>query len=218
MRFRYEGHDRFAKASHGTVEAATEGDACQALREKGIFAMKVAPEGEAFRTVLPGNQHNPPVAIQPPPRQATSAILNQPAPQPAPQVDPVEAELFGAAPTKQDVVAQAAGPAQVEGRAILSEQARPQELEGWKQELLEGIESASLVLRQIHEWHAEYKKALDEQRPAAGPQVGGKTWAFVEANLEAASREMIMDALRSSAITLRATARLARLAAARSVK
>jgi hypothetical protein len=71
--------------------------------------------------------------------------------------------------------------------------------ETWEEGLAEEIEAISAVLRQVNLWKEDYKKAVDEKRPAVGPQIGGKTWEFVGLNLEYASREMLREALSRAA-------------------
>lgn len=55
-KFRYEGHDKDGKAFTGEIEAKDEAQASEKLRERGIYAMKIEPDGPGpMRTILPGN-------------------------------------------------------------------------------------------------------------------------------------------------------------------
>lgn len=87
MKFKYEGFDARANIKRGEIEANNEAEACQKLREQGIFAQQCVPGEETMRQVLPGG---PPLGDdqdlgdepgQPP--LADDPVENQ-APEPAP--------------------------------------------------------------------------------------------------------------------------------------
>ena len=69
MRYRYEGFIATGQVKRGFVDAENEGLAVDKLRDMGIFANKMEPDGpEPMKNVLPGGEQLP--------QQTAEAVAN----------------------------------------------------------------------------------------------------------------------------------------------
>lgn len=199
MKYKYEAHDKFARPHIGFIEAATEADACAAIRDElKLFALKVEPDddGQPIKTVLPGHQ-NAQSKSAPSPLTGTKVVTDDlelelfgnPEPAPPPATQAVQ-EAHQAVETINKIaegVRTAAAAAPVDSKLL----AQP-----WETQLQGDIEQVAFVLRTLKGWEAEYKRASAEQKPPQfGPNVGGQTWSLVDKNFDAIAYEMMKDVL-----------------------
>jgi len=56
MKFKYEAFNKFAQPLHDTIEADSIELASEVLRSQGLQVMKIVPEGEPLKTVLPNQK------------------------------------------------------------------------------------------------------------------------------------------------------------------
>jgi hypothetical protein len=81
-KWKYEGHDSFARPQGGTIEASSMEDAAGKLREAGVFVLKINPSDAPSRNILDGKHEQVKVPQAAPPEP--------PAPAPAPAAVPVQ--------------------------------------------------------------------------------------------------------------------------------
>jgi len=65
MKFKYEAFDKFARPLHDTIEADSIELAGEVLRSQGLQVMRIVPEGEPLKTVLPDSKPTMSAGIMP---------------------------------------------------------------------------------------------------------------------------------------------------------
>ena len=205
MKFNYEAFDKLGQPVKDSVEASSEEEAAQIIRqERGHYARVISTEEVQTRFETP----------------AVGGVVSEP-----PAEDDVS-EIFATNPSAIDMIMNKDTP---ETKALL-EQVKPtvgtdkpvpqttskddQKLPVWNEILRKELEDISEVLRQMVVWEKEYRDSLPTKDvdgnpvseghplPAGVPKVGSKTWECYHTHFDAVTEHLFKTAL-ERAVTMR---------------
>lgn len=185
--YRYEAHDKFARPTHGKVDAPNEEAAAQIVREeRKLFATRIELDSaEPMKTLFergPGEATD--VRPYEPDQRATEAMYrNQALGLPA-------AAIAARLPEGADDTVVVRRPGSfAEAKAMAASAG----LGDWRDELGADLEGLSSALREIDLWkQASAKKGYN------GPKVGKKTWAMIDKALPRAVEAVLTNAVQAA--------------------
>lgn len=162
--FHYEAHDSSGKGCLGQIEAKDDTEACEKLRDSGLFVREISTEPIKNPRYVDDYESafiedpNSPVDVRKPPESKPESVK---------------------AEGKQSKNKPARDKAQVV-KVTAKEDSKK-----WESMLYDDLESISKVLSLMERWKAACKKTKKgESLPDGVPAVGGKTWELYEKHQE----------------------------------